>query len=171
MQPAQFERSVEVRAADDGCLVGCGDRGPFLVTPIACGQRRKIHERRLRDLTAWADKLKRQLDYGSSRRAARSRAGAGLNFPVTQLHVAHGRALRPLNDSVSRIRIQTSALIHGDHAADAAAPGGGRLGVLTLYPSFLNTDCRFGCANCNPSRSGGPTAIPTQDEEDESRGE
>ena len=62
-------------------------------------------------------------------------------------------------------------MIHRDHSAEAVAPGGERQGRLTLYPGFLNTDCRFGCGNCNPSWLGGPTEIPTQDEEDESRGE
>ena len=42
-------------------------------------------------------------------------------------------------------------MIHRDHSAEAAAPGGERQGRLTLYPGFLNTDCRFGCTNCNPS--------------------
>ena len=62
-------------------------------------------------------------------------------------------------------------MIHGGHLAKGAAAGGGRQGRLTLYPGFLNTACGLGCANCNPSWLGGPTEIPTQDEEDESRGE
>src|SRR6516162_10064040 len=60
-------------------------------------------------------------------------------------------------------------MIHRDHSAEAAAPGGERRGRLTLYPGSLNTACGFGCATCNPSWLAGPTAIPTQDEEDESR--
>jgi hypothetical protein len=42
-------------------------------------------------------------------------------------------------------------MIHRDHSAEAAAPGGERQGRLTLYPGFLNTDCRSGFAICNPS--------------------
>jgi hypothetical protein len=34
-------------------------------------------------------------------------------------------------------------MIHRDHSSEAAAPGGERQGPLTLYPGFVDTDCRF----------------------------